>query len=91
MRWQSQATLLKEREFYRIAVAEEERLSSLVLDQNQNLKDAYEKIRAGASLVEVWTGMIYEGPFIVQNINRGLLRLLERDGFGSIADAVGTE
>jgi diguanylate cyclase (GGDEF)-like protein len=45
MRWQSQATLLKEREFYRIAVAEEERLSSLVLDQNQNLKDAYEKIR----------------------------------------------
>ncbi len=44
-RWQSQATLLKEREFYRIAVTEEERLSSLVLDQNQSLKDAYEKIR----------------------------------------------
>ena len=45
-RWQSQATLLKEREFYRIAVAEEERLSSLVLDQNQSLKVAYDKIRA---------------------------------------------
>ena len=45
IRWQSQAALLKEREFYRIAVAEEERLSSLVLDQNQNLKDAYDKIR----------------------------------------------
>ena len=45
IRWQSQATLLKEREFYRIAVAEEERLSSLVLDQNQSLKDAYDKIR----------------------------------------------
>jgi diguanylate cyclase (GGDEF)-like protein len=45
MRWQNQATLVKEREFYRVAVAEEERLSSLVLDQNQNLKDAYEKIR----------------------------------------------
>jgi diguanylate cyclase (GGDEF)-like protein len=44
-RWQNQATLVKEREFYRVAVAEEERLSSLVLDQNQNLKDAYEKIR----------------------------------------------
>jgi len=53
--------------------------------------DAYEKIRAGASLVEVWTGMIYEGPAIVRDINRGLLRLLERDGFGSIAEAVGTE
>ncbi len=45
LRWQNQATLVKEREFYRIAVAEEERLSSLVLDQNQSLKDAYEKIR----------------------------------------------
>ncbi len=53
--------------------------------------DAYEKIRAGASLVEVWTGMIYEGPAIVRNINRGLLRLLACDGFGSIAEAVGTE
>ncbi len=54
-------------------------------------EDAYEKIRAGASLVEVWTGLIYEGPAIVGNINRGLLRLLERDGFHSIAEAVGTE
>ena len=53
--------------------------------------DAYEKIRAGASLVEVWTGLIYEGPAIVGRINRGLLRLLARDGFGSIAEAVGTE
>jgi diguanylate cyclase (GGDEF)-like protein len=44
-RWQAQANLIKEREFYRIAVAEEERLSSLVLDQNQSLKAAYEKIR----------------------------------------------
>lgn len=53
--------------------------------------DAYEKIRAGACLVEVWTGLIFEGPSIVRNINRGLLRLLARDGFGTIADAVGTE
>jgi diguanylate cyclase (GGDEF)-like protein len=45
MRWKEQADLVKEREFFRIAVAEEERLSSLVLDQNQNLKEAYEKIR----------------------------------------------
>jgi dihydroorotate dehydrogenase len=53
--------------------------------------DAYEKIRAGTSLVEVWTGLVYEGPALVRDINRGLLRLLERDGFGSIAEAVGTE
>jgi dihydroorotate dehydrogenase len=54
-------------------------------------QDAYEKIRAGASLVEVWTGLVYEGPALVRNINHGLLRLLERDGLGSITDAVGTE
>jgi dihydroorotate dehydrogenase len=54
-------------------------------------EDAYEKIRAGASLVEVWTGFVYEGPGLVRRINRGLLRLLERDGFGTIAEAVGTE
>jgi dihydroorotate dehydrogenase len=53
--------------------------------------DAYEKIRAGASLVEVWTGLIYEGPALLRDINRGLLQLLERDGFGSIAEAVGAE
>ncbi|HUJ71942.1 MAG TPA: quinone-dependent dihydroorotate dehydrogenase [Verrucomicrobiae bacterium] len=54
-------------------------------------EDAYEKIRAGASLVEIWTGMVYEGPAIVRNINCGLLRLLARDGFENVAEAVGTE
>jgi dihydroorotate dehydrogenase len=54
-------------------------------------EDAYAKIRAGASLIEVWTGMIYEGPAIARDINLGLLRLLERDGFNSITEAVGTE
>jgi two-component system cell cycle response regulator len=44
-RREAQAELYKEREFYRIAVAEEERLSSLVLDQNRSLKEAYERIR----------------------------------------------
>ena len=53
--------------------------------------DAYEKIRAGANLIEVWTGLVYEGPAIVRNINSGLLQLLERDGFSHIAEAVGTE
>lgn len=54
-------------------------------------EDAYEKIRAGASLVEVWTGMIYEGPSIVTQINHGLLRLLDRDGFYNVSEAVGAE
>ena len=53
--------------------------------------DAYEKIRAGASAVQIYTGFIYEGPAAVKHINQGLIRLMERDGFKSIAEAVGTE
>jgi dihydroorotate dehydrogenase len=52
--------------------------------------DAYEKIKAGASLVEIYTGLIYEGPSIVKNICTGLVKLLEQDGFKNIQDAVGT-
>ena len=52
-------------------------------------EDAYEKIKAGASLVQIYTGFIYEGPFAVRNINSGLLRLLRQDGYKSIAEAVG--
>lgn len=53
--------------------------------------DAYAKIRAGASLVEVYTGLIYEGPGLPSRLNRGLGRLLERDGFRNVAEAVGTD
>ncbi|MFO7926344.1 MAG: quinone-dependent dihydroorotate dehydrogenase [Halobacteriota archaeon] len=52
---------------------------------------AYAKIRAGAHLVQLYTGLIYEGPSIARDINRGLLDRLERDGFGSIEDAVGAD
>jgi dihydroorotate dehydrogenase len=53
-------------------------------------EDAYEKIRRGASLVQLITGMIFEGPQLIGDINRGLTALLKRDGFASIADAVGS-
>jgi dihydroorotate dehydrogenase len=52
--------------------------------------DAYEKIKAGASAVQIYTGFIYEGPAAVKRINQGLIRLTERDGFRSISEAVGT-
>jgi dihydroorotate dehydrogenase len=52
--------------------------------------DAWDRIRAGASLVQVYTGLIYGGPGLVRRINRGLLRRMEEAGFGSIAEAVGT-
>ena len=54
-----------------------------------NAEDAYDKIRAGASALQIYTGFIYEGPATIKRINRGLIRLLERDGFKSVAEAVG--
>lgn len=54
-------------------------------------EDAYEKIRAGASVVQLYTGLIYRGPTIARDINRGLLERLDRDGFDSIEDAVGAD
>lgn len=54
-------------------------------------KDAYEKIRAGACLVQIYSAMIYEGPFLAKRIARGLEALLRRDGFGNIREAVGTD
>jgi dihydroorotate dehydrogenase len=53
-------------------------------------EDAYEKIRRGASLVQLITGMIYEGPQLIGEINRGLAELLRRDGFETISQAVGS-
>ncbi|WP_436901898.1 quinone-dependent dihydroorotate dehydrogenase [Halovenus halobia] len=54
-------------------------------------EDAYRKIRAGASVVQLYTGLVYEGPSIARDINRGLLTLLERDGFDSVEQAVGAD
>ena len=52
---------------------------------------AYRKIRAGASLVQLYTGLVYEGPSLARDSNEGLLELLERDGFDSVEDAVGVD
>ncbi len=53
--------------------------------------DAYEKIKAGASLVQIITGLIYGGPLTVKRINRGLVALLAKDGYANIAEAVGVD
>ncbi|GJM28279.1 MAG: dihydroorotate dehydrogenase 2 [Cyclobacteriaceae bacterium] len=54
-------------------------------------QDAYEKIKLGASLLQLYTSLIYEGPGVVNNINKGLLLLMERDGIKNIAEAIGTD
>jgi len=52
--------------------------------------DAYAKIRAGASLIQLYTALVFDGPAVVGRIKREFAALLRRDGFGSITQAIGT-
>ncbi len=52
-------------------------------------EDAYEKILAGASLLQIYTGLVYKGPFVIKQIHQGLLRLLARDHWDHLSKAVG--
>ncbi|OYX37276.1 MULTISPECIES: dihydroorotate dehydrogenase 2 [unclassified Sphingomonas] len=52
--------------------------------------EAYARLRAGASLVQLYSGLVYEGPGLARRINTGLATLLKRDGFASLSDAIGT-
>jgi dihydroorotate dehydrogenase len=54
-------------------------------------EDAWQRIRAGASLVQLYSAMVYQGPGIARRILRGLEVLMRRDGFASVAEAVGSE
>lgn len=56
----------------------------------ETAEDAWQRIRAGASLVQLYSAMVYEGPLLAHRINRGLLACMKRDGFATIAAAVGT-
>jgi dihydroorotate dehydrogenase len=56
-----------------------------------NAEDAWQRIRAGASLVQLYSAMVYEGPGIARRMVRGLEQLMKRDGFASVAEAVGSE
>ena len=53
--------------------------------------DAYRKMRAGASVVQLYTGLVYEGPGLARKINRGVLERLDQDGFDSVKAAVGAD
>ena len=52
-------------------------------------REAYRRLKEGASLVQVYTGLIYNGPGLIRKINNELLELLDRDGFTTITEAVG--
>jgi dihydroorotate dehydrogenase len=54
-------------------------------------EDAYKKIRSGATLVQLITGMVYQGPQVIGEINSGLVKLLARDGFTQVGQAIGVD
>lgn len=54
-------------------------------------QDAWERIRAGASLVQLYSALVYEGPGLARKINCGLQDIMKREGISTIAEAVGTE
>ncbi|EME22248.1 quinone-dependent dihydroorotate dehydrogenase [Rhodococcus triatomae] len=56
----------------------------------ETVDQAWERILAGASLIQAYTGFIYGGPFWMKRINKGLARKVREGGFASLADAVGT-
>ncbi len=54
-------------------------------------EEAYRRIRAGASLVQVYSMLVYEGPKLIKEINEGLITLLQKDGFTHISEAIGAD
>jgi len=54
-------------------------------------KSAYEKIKSGATLLQLYTGLVFNGPFIAKNIKKDLVLMLKQDGFKSLEEAVGVD
>jgi dihydroorotate dehydrogenase len=75
-------------EMYRLT---EGRLPLIGVGGITSAEDAYAKIRAGASLVQLYTALVFAGPDLVTQMKSGLASLLQRDGFASVTGAVGTD
>ncbi len=56
-----------------------------------NAAQAYERIKSGASLIQLYTGLVYQGPGVIRDIKKGLVRLMEEEGHSSITHIVGIE
>lgn len=54
-------------------------------------EEAYRRIRAGASLVQVYSMLVYRGPALIKEINEGLIKLLQKDGYKHISEAIGVD
>ena len=74
--------------FYKILKNEVKKIGVGGVDSGQS---AYQKIINGASLVQLYTGMIYQGPNIVSKINEELINILDKEGVQNISDIVGSK
>lgn len=54
-------------------------------------EEAYKRIKAGASLVQILSGIVFHGPDMIMNVNKGLIELLKADGYTSITQAIGAD
>ena len=75
------------------AIAEELYSKTLLISVGgiDSAEEAYRRIKAGASLVQVYSMLVYKGPSLVRDINHGLIALLEADGYTHISEAVGAD
>ncbi|GGH52919.1 quinone-dependent dihydroorotate dehydrogenase [Frigidibacter albus] len=81
---------LSTRVLARVSMLTEGRLPLVGVGGISNAEQAYAKIRVGASAVQLYSGLVYGGLSLAADIARGLDALVQRDGFASVADAVGT-
>ena len=56
-----------------------------------SVEDAYERIAAGASVIQLYTSLVYEGPMLPRNLNKGLVKMMEREGLATLKELVGTK
>ncbi|NPA54926.1 MAG: quinone-dependent dihydroorotate dehydrogenase [Epsilonproteobacteria bacterium] len=86
--------VLKEKSFKMFKALADELFAKTVLISVGGIdsaQEAYKRIRAGASLVQIFTAFIYHGPQLIKDINQQLLTLLKRDGFSHISEAIGVD
>lgn len=86
--------VLRERSFYIFDAIARELFGKTTLISVGGInspEEAYRRIRAGASLIQLYTSLIFKGPEVVEEINSGLIDLLASDGFNSITEAIGAD
>ncbi|MDR0666901.1 MAG: quinone-dependent dihydroorotate dehydrogenase [Campylobacteraceae bacterium] len=86
--------VLREKSFKLFEVIAKEFFKTTVLISAGGIstpKEAYKRLKTGASLVQIYTSFIYEGPKIANSINKGILELMDKDGFHTIDDVIGAD